>query len=100
MSRPSTLALLSSLLLVACGGGGADFTKDDNPGKAASVSLSPANTGDGWTTSTPAAEGLSADKIQSVFDSIRNGVFPGVDSMVVVRNQKLVAEGYFNGYDA
>jgi CubicO group peptidase (beta-lactamase class C family) len=94
----NTLALVFTLILSACGGGGG-FPADENPGKPASVSLAPENTGDGWATSTPGAEGLDAGQLSGIFESIRSGVFPGVDSMLVIRNQRLVAEGYFNGYD-
>jgi CubicO group peptidase (beta-lactamase class C family) len=34
----------------------------------------------------------------STLEAIRTGRFTGVDSLVVVRHGKLVAEGYFNGY--
>jgi CubicO group peptidase (beta-lactamase class C family) len=98
VKRQSVIAFVSALVISACGGGGG-FEPDDNPGKPASVSLSPENTGDGWSTSTPADEGLNTQQLSGIFDSIRNGVFPGVDSMLVIRNQRLVAEGYFNGFD-
>jgi CubicO group peptidase (beta-lactamase class C family) len=62
------------------------------------VSVSPDATGDGWTTSTPTAEGLDPQMLTAVLDDIRRGAFPGVDAMIVVRHQRLVAEGYFNGY--
>lgn len=90
--------LLSALLLSGCGGG-SRFQADDNPGKPASVTLSPENTGDGWATSTPEAEGLDPTTLTRIYDSINDGVLPGVDAMLVIRNQRLVAEGYFNGYD-
>ncbi len=100
MASKTLIALTSSLLLSACGGGGSnDYPDYDNPGKAASVTLAPENTGDGWATSTPEAEGLNTAQLASTFDSIRTGIFPGVDSMLVIRNQRLVAEGYFNGFD-
>jgi CubicO group peptidase (beta-lactamase class C family) len=92
--------------LVGCGGsrGGSGLpgyggpAPDQNPGLPPYVSLSPDATGDGWATSTPIAEGLDPQVLTSVLDDIRRGLFPGVDAMIVVRNQRLVAEGYFNGY--
>jgi CubicO group peptidase (beta-lactamase class C family) len=99
MSRTIVMSF-GCLLLLGCGSEDrAPYPDYDNPGAAATVTLAPENTGDGWATSTPAAEGMDAQHLSSLFDSLRNGVFPGVDSMVVVRNQRLVAEGYFNGFD-
>ena len=96
----SRLLLVSIACLISgCGGGGDSRYPDyDNPGQAPGWSLAPDSTGDGWATSTPAAEGMDAAILDSVFKSIGSGIFPGVDSMVVVRNQRLVAEGYFNGF--
>ena len=99
MSRHLPLAALICLLVTGCGDSGKGTYPDyDNPREPASVSLAPEITGDGWLTSTPSAEGLDSQQLGKVFDSIRDGVFPGVDSMVVVSNQRLVAEGYFNGF--
>ncbi len=87
------------LLMTGCGGKDGDYPDFDHPSKPPTVTLAPESTGDGWVTSTPAAEGLDAAQLESIYDSIRGGVFPGVDSMLVARNQRLVAEGYFNGFD-
>lgn len=95
---PWILALAA--LATGCGGGATDdYPDDDKPGAAAAYTLTPAATGDGWTVSTPGAEGFDAQALAATFQAIRGGDFPGVDSMVVVRHQRLVAEGYFNGYD-
>jgi CubicO group peptidase (beta-lactamase class C family) len=98
-------ALLAALafplpwLLAACGGGGdGDYPDYDNPREPAAFTLAPESTGDGWVVSTPAAEGMEASALERTFQSIGGGTFPGVDSMVVVRHQRLVAEGYFNGF--
>jgi CubicO group peptidase (beta-lactamase class C family) len=100
-----SLACLAALANAGCGGGGnsasphyGGSTPDVNPGLPSTISLQPENTGDGWTTSTPAAEGLDADALDAVLNAIRAGEYPGVDSMIVSRNQRLVAEGYFNGF--
>lgn len=98
MSRKLPVAILVFLMATGCGGGGGNPGFDHHPDNPVTVTLAPPNTGDGWQTSTPAAEGLDEAQLSSIFDSIRNGVFPGVDSMVVIRNQRIVAEGYFNGF--
>lgn len=89
-----------AVLLAACGGGdgGGGPKPDANPGLPATISTAPENTGDGWTASTPATEGMSAAQLQGTMELIRDRTFTGVDSLVVVRHGKLVAEGYFNGY--
>lgn len=71
---------------------------DDNPGLPPYMSVSPANTGDGWATSTPDAEGMDPQVLLARFESIRAGNYPGVDSVIVAKNGVLVAEAYFNGY--
>ncbi len=100
-----TLFFLAALTIAGCGGGdNGDAPRsggpppDANPGLPPTISLTPENTGDGWTTSTPAAEGLDPVALEAVMNAIRSGQFPGVDSMIVARDQRLVAEGYFNGF--
>ena len=51
-----------------------------------------------WPVSTPAAEGLDQKKIDSAYIKARELGF--VDALLVIRNGKLVAENYYNGYDA
>lgn len=87
------LACVMFLCLAACGGGG-----ESGPDEPEQVSTTPENTGDGWTPSSPASEGIDAAAVTALLEDIRTGDFPGVDSMVVVRHGRLVAEGYFNGF--
>jgi CubicO group peptidase (beta-lactamase class C family) len=68
------------------------------PGAPPALSVAPDVIADGWTTSTPAAEGIDASGLEAILRSIRDGSYPRVDSMVVARHGRLVAEGYFNGY--
>lgn len=88
------------VLLVSCGGGKEFYDVDIEADKNVppSTTVSPDYTGDGWNVSTPTAEGIDTAALQSVLDSIRNGSYAGVDSLLVARHGKLVAEGYFNGY--
>jgi len=51
-----------------------------------------------WTFSTPSAEGLKQQKIDSAFLIAKELGF--VDALLVIKNGKLVAEKYYNGYDA
>jgi CubicO group peptidase (beta-lactamase class C family) len=50
-----------------------------------------------WPVSTPAAEGLNVQKIDSAYLKARDLGF--VDALLIIRNGKLVSEGYYNGYD-
>jgi len=95
---------MAAALLTACGSGGESAgglngrEPDVNPGLPQAISVAPENTGDGWSPSTPAAEGLDTNGVQGALEAIRDGGYLGVDSMVVVRHGRLVAEGYFNGF--
>src|SRR5687767_7415867 len=98
-----TLLLVSCAFLASCGGGdggggSTGLAPEVNPGLPEVLSIAPENLGDGWTPSTPAAEGMDANGVRATLESIRDGDWPRVDSMVVVRHGRLVAEGYFNGY--
>jgi CubicO group peptidase (beta-lactamase class C family) len=88
------LVCVLSLCLAACGGGGGG----SGPNEPEQVSTTPDSTGDGWAISSPGSEGIDANQINATLENIRTGGFPGVDSLLVIRHGKLVAEGYFNGY--
>ncbi len=105
MSRIGCFILALGLLLAGCGEGDVQqpllidaANPDDNPGVPAAATTTPEETGDGWHTSTPAAHAIDGDNISVILDALRNGQYPKVDSMVVIRHGALVAEGYFNGY--
>ena len=100
----SAIPVVFTVLLMACGGGsaggggGTGLAPVVNPGLPSVVSLAPEATADGWRTSTPEAEGMDETLLRTTLQSIRDGGFPGVDSVVIARNNKLVAEAYYNGY--
>jgi CubicO group peptidase (beta-lactamase class C family) len=101
--KPPHFVLLLALgsFMASCGGGGGHGPQPDaNPGLPQTVTTAPSNTGDGWAVSTPAAEGMDSRSVLNNLEGIRDGFFSGVDSMVLVRHGRLVAEGYFNGYAA
>ncbi|MES1264065.1 MAG: serine hydrolase domain-containing protein, partial [Variovorax sp.] len=109
-------AIAISIGLGACGGGGDEgagggsdgggyrvgedggAAADIVPGATPLISLSPDNLGDGWQVSTPDAQGINAAELQRRLDELRAGGSGGMDGIVVVRNDRLVAEAYFNGY--
>lgn len=84
------------------GGGGIDDADQayvvENPGLPETFSLEPEDLGDGFPVSNPEAEGLDAAAVDEAMRLIADGGYAGVDSLVIVRHGRLVAEGYFNGY--
>ena len=100
MRAAGLLLIGAGLLASSCGSDkefyDVDLEKDGHI--PASTSVAPENTGDGWSVSSPLAEAIDTTSIQSTFDSIRAGNYDKVDSLLIARHGKLVAEGYFNGY--
>jgi CubicO group peptidase (beta-lactamase class C family) len=71
--------------------------RDIVPGAAQMVSVAPDNLGDGWQTSTAAAQGFNSAQLSLRLNELLAGS-GGIDGVVIVRNDQLVAEAYFNGY--
>jgi CubicO group peptidase (beta-lactamase class C family) len=113
--RIGVLAILCAGL-AACGGGdkhggggGSDgggyragedggAAVDVVPGAPPMISVMPDNLGDGWQVSTPEAQSINEPELQRRLDELRTSGSGGMDGVVVVRNDRLVAEAYFNGY--
>jgi CubicO group peptidase (beta-lactamase class C family) len=53
---------------------------------------------DGWAVSTLTAQGVNANIIVNLHDKINEGDYPNVHSLIIVRNNYLVFEGYYNGH--
>ena len=87
-------------LFSACGGDRRDTGLEPvvNPGQPEVVTVTPEDTGDGWRVSTPEAEGMDGNMLLAGLQAIRNGDYPKVDSVVIVKNNAVIAEGYFNGF--
>lgn len=49
-----------------------------------------------WTTAPPAAEGLSAEKLDAMSTAIKAGQFQQITSVLVARHGKLVFEAYYD----
>jgi CubicO group peptidase (beta-lactamase class C family) len=82
--RAGLLLWLCVVLLAACGLGPA--------------SARPPQTGDGWQTARPASVGLDARRLNQVVARIRDGTYPDVHSLLIVKDGRLVFEQYFSGY--
>ena len=64
----------------------------------------PPQTGDGWTTASPAAVGIRVESLKQLTDHVREQVLEGVTApylhaILVARHGKLVYEEYFHGFD-
>jgi CubicO group peptidase (beta-lactamase class C family) len=55
----------------------------------------PDTTKDGWETSALTREGMDAKLVGSMFEKIRTGDYKNIQSVIIVKNGKLVAEEYF-----
>ena len=99
-------AVLCVGLLASCGGDGGGYRAGEDggaavdivPGAAPMVSLLPDTLGDGWQTSAPAAQGINSAELSLRLNELLTGGSGGIDGIVIVRNDQLVAEAYFNGY--
>ncbi len=58
----------------------------------------PEQIGDGWTTASP-SDGLDADLISQLVESVVAGELPRTHSLLVARHGKLLVEEYFYGFD-
>jgi CubicO group peptidase (beta-lactamase class C family) len=59
----------------------------------------PQERGDGWQTSSASAQGIDPSPLGDMINRVREEVFRYVHSVLVVRNEKLVLEEYFPGFD-
>lgn len=59
----------------------------------------PEVTGDGWETSSLNAEGVEQEKIEELIQNILNRKFKNIQSVLIVKNGKLVLEEYFYGFN-
>jgi len=59
----------------------------------------PEETGDGWETATPADVGLDEDILCSAVTAILRSEYRNIHSFLIVKDDRLVFEAYFDGYD-
>jgi CubicO group peptidase (beta-lactamase class C family) len=59
----------------------------------------PQQTDDGWQTTTPAAVGLDESKLREAVKHIQDKTYQNVDSLLIVKDGKLVFETYFDGHE-
>jgi CubicO group peptidase (beta-lactamase class C family) len=93
-----------AVFVAGCGGGSSGGSAQSAPPPKFSYTI-PADNGDGWQVADLADEGFDVAGITKMMDRILNGVFPGMDSVAIVRNDRLLLYWYdgareFDQYDA
>jgi len=66
---------------------------------AAALALAPlsyAHAAPDWASATPAAEGMSAEKLEAMSAAIKAGQFQKITSVLIARHGKLVFEAYYD----
>ncbi len=89
--RPVILAFIAATI-ASCGGGS---SSPPPPPPPVSYSYSvPADIGDGWQVANIADEGFETQMIVDMMTDILDGSSPGIDSVAIIRNNKLVHYWY------
>lgn len=82
------LALITLALIAACGGGGGSSTATPPP-TAYSYAV-PDVDGDGWEVAHLNDVGMDEGQITTMIQRVYSDLFPGIDSIVIARNNRLV----------
>ena len=59
----------------------------------------PEQVNDSWETAEPGEVGVDSRKINHLIEDILNRKFKNIDSVLLVKNDKLILEEYFGKYD-
>jgi len=90
-SAPGAIGvLLVSILVASCSGGGNGSSIDPGPSPTSYNYTIPADIGDGWEVGDLAAEGFNTQRIAEMMGGIIDGSYSNVDSVAIVRNNKLL----------
>ena len=88
MTRITSLRLCCLLMLAAC-------TDAESPRQNLLTSLTQSWPGENWQLSTPEQEGLDGQAITLLDKEFRSGQHGYVDSMLIIRNGRIVFEAYY-----
>lgn len=100
------ILLVVLLVCAGCGGGSSGGTSAPPPPPPAAFSYTvPEDIGDGWQVGDLAAEGFDTQRVVDMMDRILDETYPGIDSVAIVRNNRLLLYWYNRGreldqYDA
>jgi len=82
-------AVLMMLFIAACGGGGNSSAPAGSPPVSFTYSA-PEYINDGWNVAHLDDEGIDSQQIIDMMNLILNGTYPGIDSVAIAKNNKLV----------
>ncbi len=68
------------------------------PDESGNPCAAPLQADDGWQTASLAEVGLDEQKICQAVAQVQDNVYPNVHSMLIVKDDRLVLEVYFDGY--
>ena len=89
----ATTTALVTAIVPACG-------SSSPTGPDATGTLTPLTLTDDWSSATPAEAGLDVTRIMDLVQRARSGQYGRIGSLLVVRDERLVVEEYFNGWSA
>ena len=84
----------------ACGRGSPTEPSPTGSGGNASGSLTPVAATAEWAAATPGEARIDSERLRAVVGRIRRGEYGRLHSLLIVRNDRLVVEEYFNGWNA
>jgi CubicO group peptidase (beta-lactamase class C family) len=90
----TSVLIVAASILIAC----ADSSPNAPSTGNVSTTLTPIAQTNEWPASTPTAELLDTGRLTDAVVRIRRGEFGRINSLLVVRNDRLVVEEYFNGW--
>lgn len=85
----TALILVGIMSLASCGGGGGGDSQTPDPAPEYNYSM-PDASGDGWEVAHLNDVGMSENWITNMMRQVYGGLFWGIDSVVIARNNKLV----------
>ena len=89
----ATTTALVTAIVPACG-------SSSPTGPDATGTLTPLALTDDWSSATPAEAGLDVTRIMDLVQRARSAQYGRIGSLLVVRDERLVVEEYFNGWSA
>ena len=93
-----SILLVVLLVCAGCGGGSSGGTSAPPPPPPAAFSYTvPEDIGDGWQVGDLAAEGFDTQRVVDMMDRILDETYPGIDSVAIVRNNRLLLYWYDRG---
>ena len=90
LAKRFTIVVLA-VVVVSCGGNGSsgDNTSPNSQHEPYTYSI-PEDNGDGWPVGDLSEEGFDTQMIIDLMNDIRDGSYPGIDSIAITRNGKLL----------